>query len=273
MTLRAVTRPLTHLLVLVCALTCGTRVAYAQLPGPPVGAPQSVQSNSHGYNFQFPFTPDTADGTGIRFAPTLFPSILTGMTLDGVRITPTFTFANANQATTTLTGFRITTPTVTLGGSTVTNTALLKLEAAASGGSNNYSLWSVGPARFDASVAAAGAIQSSSASAGVGYTAGAGCAVTQGTNRTTGVTCTGTTGAITLFSAAGSATPASFTVTDTSVAATDTIIINEKSGTDLYEIFITNVAAGSFKVTFFTTGGTTTEQPVFNFAIVKGSAS
>lgn len=31
--------------------------------------------------------------------------------------------------------------------------------------------------------------------------------------------------------------------------------------------------AGSFKITSFTTGGTTTEQPVFNFSVVKGAAS
>ena len=120
---------------------------------------------------------------------------------------------------------------------------------------------------------ASGSILSTSPSGGVGYTTGAGCAVTQGTNRTTGVTCTGVTGAITLVSAAGSATAASFTVTDTSVAATDTIVINQKSGTDLYEIFVTAVGAGSFNITSFTTGGTTTEQPVFNFAVLKGAAS
>jgi hypothetical protein len=116
-------------------------------------------------------------------------------------------------------------------------------------------------------------ILSSSATGSVGYTTGAGGAVTQATSRTTGVTVNTPTGAITLVSAAGSATAASFTVTNSSVAATDTIVMNQKSGTDLYEIFVTNVAAGSFKVTFFTTGGTTTEQPVFNFAVVKGAAS
>lgn len=118
-----------------------------------------------------------------------------------------------------------------------------------------------------------GAVTSSSATSGVGYSTGAGCAITQITGRTTGVTCTGLSGAITLVSAAGSATPASFTVTDTSIAVGDTVIINERSGTDLYEIFITTVAAGSFKVTFFTTGGTTTEQPVFNFAVIKAVSS
>jgi len=122
-------------------------------------------------------------------------------------------------------------------------------------------------------VATDGSVLSSSPSGGVGYTTGAGCAVEQASSRTTGVTCTGVTGAITLVSAAGSATPATFTVTDTSVAATDTIIINEKSGTDLYHTLVTAVGAGSFNVTFFTTGGTTTEQPVFNFAVIKGAAS
>ena len=112
-----------------------------------------------------------------------------------------------------------------------------------------------------------------STSGGIGYTTGAGGAVTQATNRTTGVTLNKTTGAITLVSAAGSATPASFTVTNSTVAATDTILVNQKSGTDLYEIHVTAVAAGSFRITFFTTGGTTTEQPVFNFAVIKGSAS
>ena len=76
-------------------------------------------------------------------------------------------------------------------------------------------------------------------------------------------------GAITLVSAAGSASYQTFTVTNLTVAATDTIIINQKSGTDKYIILVTNIAAGSFSVTFATTGGTTTEQPVFNFAVIK----
>lgn len=118
-----------------------------------------------------------------------------------------------------------------------------------------------------------GSIKSSSATGGVGYATGAGGAVTQASSRTTGVTLNTVTGGITLVSAAGSATPASFTVTNSAVAATDTIIINQKSGTDLYEIFVTAVGAGSFQVTSFTTGGTTTEQPVFNFAVIKGVAA
>jgi hypothetical protein len=113
----------------------------------------------------------------------------------------------------------------------------------------------------------------SSGTAGVGYATGAGGAVTQITSRTTGVTLNKTTGAITLFSAAGSATAATFTVTNSTVAATDVIILNQKSGTDLYDLMVTAVAAGSFNLTFRTTGGTTTETPVFNFAVIKGVAA
>jgi hypothetical protein len=122
------------------------------------------------------------------------------------------------------------------------------------------------------SLTATGTI-ASTGTAGVGYATGAGGAVTQGTSRTTGVTLNKTTGAITLFSAAGSATAATFTVTNSTVAATDVIILNQKSGTDLYDLMVTAVAAGSFNITFRTTGGTTTEQPVFNFAIIKGVAA
>lgn len=122
-------------------------------------------------------------------------------------------------------------------------------------------------------VSSAAAIKSTSATAGIGYAAGAGGAVTQITSRTTGVTLNNVTGAITLVSAAGSATPATFTVTNSAVAATDVIIVNQKSGTDLYETHVTAVAAGSFNISFWTTGGTTTEQPVFNFAVIKGVAA
>jgi hypothetical protein len=122
------------------------------------------------------------------------------------------------------------------------------------------------------SLAVTGAV-TSSGTAGVGYATGAGGTVTQGTSRTTGVTLNKTTGAITLFSAAGTTTAATFTVTNSTVAATDVIILNQKSGTDLYDLMVTAVAAGSFNITFRTTSGTTTETPVFNFAVIKAVAA
>ena len=108
---------------------------------------------------------------------------------------------------------------------------------------------------------------------GVGYATGAGGTVTQITSRTTGVTINKISGSITLVSAAGSASYASFTVTNSTVAATDVIIVNQKSGADKYETWISNVADGSFQITFADNSGTTTEQPVFNFAVIKAVAA
>lgn len=121
-----------------------------------------------------------------------------------------------------------------------------------------------------ASVASVGAVTSASATAGIGYVTGAGGAVTQATSRTTGVTLNKIVGEITMFSAAGSATAASFTVTNSAMAATDNVILNQKSGTNKYVPLITAKAAGSFEITFFTTGGTATDAPVISFEILKG---
>jgi len=104
---------------------------------------------------------------------------------------------------------------------------------------------------------------------GLGYGTGSGGAVTQLTSRTTGVTLNKTNGAITLFSAAGVTTATTFTVTNSTVAATDVILVNQKSGTNLYNIIVTAVAAGSFNITFYTTGGIATDAPVFSFAVIK----
>jgi hypothetical protein len=109
--------------------------------------------------------------------------------------------------------------------------------------------------------------------AGLGYGTGSGGTVTQATSRTTGVTLSKPTGAITMFSAAGSVVAATFTVTNTLVAATDTIILNQKSGTNFYVLLVTAVAAGSFNITFYTTGGVATDAPVINFALIKGATS
>ena len=103
----------------------------------------------------------------------------------------------------------------------------------------------------------------------LGYRTGTGGTVTQSGSRTSGVTLDKINGQITLVSAAGSASWQTFTVTNNTVAATDVIIVNQDVGTDRYMTHVTKVQAGSFDITFATTGGTTTEQPVFNFAVIK----
>lgn len=108
---------------------------------------------------------------------------------------------------------------------------------------------------------------------GIGYTTGAGGTAVQTSGRTNPVTVDKRTGSITLVSAAGSTSYQTFTVNNSTVAETDVIIVNQKSGTNKYIILVTAVAAGSFALTVATTGGTTTEAPVFNFAVIKGVTS
>lgn len=129
-------------------------------------------------------------------------------------------------------------------------------------------------------ITAPAGIQSSSflgtsPSLGVGYTAGSGGAVTQITSRTTGVALNKVAGEITLYTAAGSASWTSFTVTDTSVAAADTVNCSVEGGTtDTYIAVGTAIATagGSFKISFLDLTGTTSETPVINFTVHKGSA-
>lgn len=119
-------------------------------------------------------------------------------------------------------------------------------------------------------ILSSGAIFSNSASAGVGYTTGAGGTVSQGTNRATAVSLNCPSGQITLISAAGNTTPTTFTLNNTCIAATDVLVLNQKSGTNIYNLLVSNVVANSANVTVWTTGGTATEAPVINFAVIKG---
>lgn len=122
-------------------------------------------------------------------------------------------------------------------------------------------------------VASATSLLANSASGGIGYTTGAGGAATQAGSRANTVTLNTESGAITLFSAAGSISFNSFVVSNSSVAATDTISLNVKSGTNTYNAMVVAVAAGSFTIGFYSFGGTATDSPVFNFNVIKGSAS
>lgn len=110
------------------------------------------------------------------------------------------------------------------------------------------------------------------APSGLGYGTGSGGTVAQAISRTTGVTLNKPTGQITMFTAAGSTTPASFTVTNSLVSANDVPTICIKSGaTNIYTFMITAVAANSFVVTFWTTGGTASDTPVLQFNLGKGA--
>jgi hypothetical protein len=59
-------------------------------------------------------------------------------------------------------------------------------------------------------------------------------------------------------------------VTNTAVAATDTITINDISGSTNVYFWKATPAAGSFTVTFWTTGGTASDTPIIQFNVIKG---
>lgn len=103
--------------------------------------------------------------------------------------------------------------------------------------------------------------------------AGLGGTVVQGTSRTTAVTLNKLSGSITLFSVAGSAAVRAFTVNNSLVNKGDVIIPVQQSGADKYFLSVTNVQDGSFEISSYTTGGTTVEQPVFNFVVLKAAQS
>jgi len=122
-------------------------------------------------------------------------------------------------------------------------------------------------------IAGGGAVTSSSATAGIGYATGAGGTQTQSTSRSTGVTLNKITGLITCNStslAAGA--EASFVVTNSTVAATDTVIVNVvSSSTGTPVAFVTAVAAGSFTITLSNLHATTadTTADTIRFTVIK----
>jgi hypothetical protein len=181
----------------------------------------------------------------------------------------------------TVTSVGVSSTTLTVSNSPITTTGTITIDLpstiSVSGNVTGANITTAGLITATGNVTAGNLISrgsiTSNNTGGVGYATGAGGTVTQITSRTTGVTINKISGAITLVSAAGTSSYTTFTVTNSTVAATDVIIINQKSGTDKYEAWISNVAAGSFNVTFADTSGTTTEQPVFNFAVIKAVAA
>lgn len=203
-----------------------------------------------------------AEGGQLNFARMLAGSLVVALTLGA-----TFTFSTGGAFVGNIT------PGSNDGGALGTTALQWSDLFVASGAVLNFANGNYTVTHSSGTLTFSGAVLSSG-TGGIGYATGAGGAVTQATSRTTGVTLNKTSGAITMFTAAGSATPASFTVTNSTVAATDTIILNIKSGaTNTYFYFVTAVAAGSFVVTFWTTGGTASDTPVINYNVIKGVAA
>jgi len=112
------------------------------------------------------------------------------------------------------------------------------------------------------------------ATQGIGYATGAGLAVTQITDRSTGVTIDAICGKITTdatsLAAAGIAT---FTVTNAAVAIGDVVVVSLRSGATAGTSipFVSAVAAGSFDIRLKNLAAATadTGASIINFAIIK----
>ena len=108
----------------------------------------------------------------------------------------------------------------------------------------------------------------------IGYYTGLGGTVTQATSKVTGVTLNKLTGQITMNGAALAAgAEATFTVTNSTVAATDCVIVNHaNTGTSgAYGVYANSLANGSFAITVTNlSAGSLSEAIVLNFVIVKG---
>lgn len=122
------------------------------------------------------------------------------------------------------------------------------------------------------------AILSSSASAGIGYTTGAGAAVTQITNITTGVTINAISGQITTVASTLAAQAAvEFIVTNSAVAATDVVAVSTTyAGAGSPQVTVAQVGAGTFSIVIFNATTATTALNavvVINFAVIKAVAA
>lgn len=230
-------------------------------------------------------------------------AIITGtLTMPSPVVTGTASFSAANISTDTTTGLKIgtgttqklgfynATPVVQQLAATDLGTVLSNLGLRVAGtaypittsGAVNFSGTVTLPASLSlttpvlgaatgTSFAATGAI-TSSGTAGMGYATGAGGTVTQATSKSTGVTLSKTCGQITMNNAALLATTiVSFVLTNTTIAATDVLVLNHISGgTPGAYTLNARAAAGSATIDIRNdTVGSLSEAIVLQFVVVK----
>ena len=110
----------------------------------------------------------------------------------------------------------------------------------------------------------------------IGFNTGAGAAVTQATNRTTGVTINTLCGTITTNNASlGAELSASFVVTNSTVAIGDVVLVSQQSGAVgvMTTVEVIATAAGSFTLAVMNgnaaAGTAETGAILVNFAVIK----
>jgi hypothetical protein len=111
----------------------------------------------------------------------------------------------------------------------------------------------------------------------LGYKTGSGGTVTQSSSKTTGVTLNKINGEIVMNAAAlADDATAAFTLTNSTIAATDVVIVNVASvgTTGAYQVTVGAVAAGSCSISILNvSGGSLSEAIKLNFAVIKAVAS
>lgn len=176
-------------------------------------------------------------------------------------------------------GFEVTdAPSIILGTTTITETELARTDGITAGTAAASKA-----VVLDASkdITGLGSVLSTAPTGGgLGYATGAGGAVTQTTNRTTGVTLSKLTGAITTDTTSLSAeVSAAFIVTNTTVAASDVVVLSMRSGNSNLQtgVHVSVVAAGSFTITVTNhtaaAGAAETGAIIINFAVIKAVAA
>lgn len=112
----------------------------------------------------------------------------------------------------------------------------------------------------------------------LGYTSAASGSVTQLTDKSTAVTLNKSAGTVTMSNASlATVTSVSFTLNNSKISANDAIILSFVSGAatpGTYTIWVTALAAGSATITLRNiSGGPLAEAVVFNFVIVHGNVT
>jgi hypothetical protein len=111
----------------------------------------------------------------------------------------------------------------------------------------------------------------------VGYSTGTGGTVTQATDKSTGVTLNKRCGQITMNNAAlAAAAEVSFTLTNSTIAATDVVLVSIASGATAgaYSIQCDATAAGSCRISVGNrNAGSLGEAIVLNFVVIKSVAA
>jgi cytoskeletal protein CcmA (bactofilin family) len=134
-------------------------------------------------------------------------------------------------------------------------------------------LRTVGQVSATGNITSAGFIRSSSNVQGIGYATGAGANVVQSFSRTSTVSINAVCGSIVLVAAAGIPFLQTFTVSNNRILVTDVIALSTYNGVNNYVFWVNAQFNGGFQISFYAPSGSSVDQPIINFAVIRSSQS